>query len=115
MGTGEIGKWAWRIGLGLAVLGGILAVFDVDLGSTVGEVAVALAFVGGILHLASGDRNAFYIAALALFAFWAGAGNLFVDVLGELVAGVLGGALAAATAGAAGSLLMTVYDWLMPA
>ena len=96
MGTGELGRWAWIIGLALAVLGGILGAFGVDLGGTVGDVAVALAFLGGIFHLASGDRNSFYIAALALVAFWAGAGTLFVDVLGDLVAGILGGAAVAA-------------------
>lgn len=114
MGTGELGKWAWIIGLALAVLGGILAAFGTDLGGFVGDLAMALAFLGGLFYLAKGDRNAFYIAALALVAFWAGAGTLFVDVIGDLVAGILGGAAAAAGAGAAGSLLMTVYEWIMP-
>ena len=114
MGTGELGKWAWIIGLALAVLGGILAAFETSLGEFVGDLAIALAFLGGLLHLASGDRTNFFIAALALVAFWAGAGTLFVDVLGDLVAGILGGAAAAASAGAAGVLLMTVYEWIMP-
>jgi hypothetical protein len=114
MGTGELGKWAWIIGLALAVLGGILAAFGTDLGSTIGDVAVLLAFLGGLLHLASGDRTAFFIAAIALAAFSGAAGVLFVAILGDLVAGILGGAAVAAGAGAAGVLLMTVYEWVMP-
>ncbi len=108
------GKWAWIIGLALAVLGGILDAFGTSLGSLIGDIAVALAFLGGILHLASGDRTAFFIAALALVAFWAGAGTLFVAILGDLVAGILGGAAVAASPGAAGVLLMVVYEWIMP-
>jgi len=114
MSAGEIGKWAWRIGLGLAVVGGILAAFGTDLGSAVGNIAIALAFLGGVMHLASDDNTAFYITAIALAAFAGAAGGLYVDVVGDLVAGVLGGAAAAAGAGAAGALLMTVYGWLMP-
>ena len=113
MGTGEIGKWAWRIGLGLAVIGGILSAFDTDLGA-IGDIAIALAFVGGVLHFGSGDNTGFYIATIALVTFWAAAGGLYVDVLGDLVAGILGGAAGVASAAVAGSLVMTVYDWLMP-
>ena len=114
MGTGELGKWAWIIGLALAVLGGIFAAFGTNLGETLGDVAILLAFLGGILHLASGDRTAFFIAALALLAFNGAAGVLFVDILGELVEAILGGATWAAGAGAAGVLLVTVYEWVMP-
>ena len=75
MGTGELGKWAWIIGLALAVLGGILSAFGTDLGSTIGDVAVLLAFLGGVLHLASGDRTAYFIAAIALGTFAGAAGG----------------------------------------
>lgn len=114
MGTGELGKWAWIIGLALAVLGGLLSAFGVSLPGIVGDIAIALAFLGGIFYLASGDRTAFFIAALALGAFWGAAGTLFVAVLGDLVAGILGGAAAAAGAGAAGVLVIAVYEWIMP-
>ena len=115
MGTGELGKWAWIIGLALLVVGGIVGAFaDNFVTGTIADVAITLAFLGGILHLASGDRTAFFIAALALAAFWAGAGTLFVDVLGNLAAGILSGAATAAGAGAAGVLLMTVYERIMP-
>lgn len=114
MGTSELGKWAWIVGLALLVLGGILHAFGVDLPAIVGDIAVALAFLGGIFYLANGDRTAFFIAAAALGWFAGGAGTLFVDVLGDLVAGILGGAAVAAAAGAAGALIMVVYDWIMP-
>jgi hypothetical protein len=115
MGTGELGKWAWIIGLALLVLGGLLGAFmDNPITGVIADIALALAFLGGIFHLAGGDRTAFFIAALALGAFAGGAGMLFVDVLGSLVSGILGGAAAAAGAGAAGVLLMTVYEWIMP-
>jgi hypothetical protein len=114
MGTGELGKWAWIIGLALLVLWGLLGAFGVDLPAIVGDIAVALAFIGGLLHFGGGDNTGFYIAALALAAFSGAAGTLFVDVLGNLVAGILGGAATAAGAAAAGSLIMVVYEWVMP-
>ena len=111
----DLGKWAWLIGLALLVLMGLLGGLGVsmDLG-IVSDIAVALAFIGGIMHLAKGDRTAFFIAAVALMYFSGGAGMLFVDILGNLVAGILGGAATAAAAGAAGALLVTVYEWVMP-
>ncbi len=110
----DLGKWAWLIGLALLVLMGALSGFvSMDL-AIVSDIAVALAFIGGIMHLAKGDRTAFFIAALALGAFYSSAGTLFVDILGNLVAGILGGAATAAAAGAAGALVMTVYEWVMP-
>ena len=111
-----IGMWAWRIGLGLLVLWGILGGLGVSLDiSIVASIAVALAFLGGIFYLGGmKDMTGFFIAALALAAFWAGAGTLFVEILGNLVAGILQGAATAAGAGAAGALLMVIWGWLMP-
>ena len=111
-----LGMWAWRIGLGLLVLWGLLAGAGVDLGiQIVADLSVALAFLGGIFYLgAMDDKTGFFVAALALVAFTAGAGTLFVPILGNLVAGILGGAATAAAAGAAGALIMVVWGWLMP-
>ncbi len=117
MGTGELGRWAWIIGLALAVLGGILSAFGVGAlsGGVVASLVALLAFLGGLFHLAGGDRTAFFIAALALGAFAAASGDWFgVTVLADLVTGILGGAASAAGAGAAGVLIMTVYEWIMP-
>ena len=116
MGTGELGKWAWIIGLALFVLGGVLAPYtDVLDSNVVVSLAALLAFLGGIFHLANGDRTAFFIAALALLAFWSAGGDFFdIAFLSDLVDGILGGAAAAAGAGAAGVLVMTVYEWIMP-
>lgn len=117
MGTAELGKWGWIIGLGLLVLGGIVGAFGNNFVTGILlDVAVTLAFLGGILHLASSDRTAFFIATAALVAVSGGmaAGSLFVPVLGALVDGILAGAATAATAGTAGILLMAVYEWVMP-
>jgi len=78
-------------------------------------IAVALAFLGGIFYLGGmKEMTGFFVAALALNFLSGGAGTLFVDILGNLVAGILGGAAAAAGAGAAGALLMVIWGWLMP-
>lgn len=119
MGTAELGKWGWIIGLGLLVLGGIVGAFGNNFVTGILlDVAVTLAFLGGILHLASSDRTAFFIATAALVAVTLNggmaAGSLFVPVLGALVDGILAGAATAATAGTAGILLMAVYEWVMP-
>lgn len=115
MDTGNIGKWLWIIGLALALIGGLAGALGMALPGILGTVAQAAAFLGGLLHLSSmKDRTGFYIAALALGAFWAGAGTLFVDILGGIVSGLLGGGASAAAAGAAGMLLKTVYEWVMP-
>lgn len=105
-----VGKWAWYIGLALLVLGGILGAFMDNPLSGLADIALAAAFVGGLLHLASGDRTALYIAAGAFALF--SAGGLFVDILGDLVAGILAGGGAAAGAGAAGVLVIQVWDWV---
>jgi len=118
MDTGTIGKWAWLIALVVWVVVSALAGVGVDLGlpAIVTDIIAALAFVGGLLYIAGmKDRTGFFIAALALTAFWAGAGTLFVEQLGGLVAGILSGAAAAAAAAAAGALIMVVYDWIMGA
>ena len=116
MDMDTIGMWAWRIGLGLLVLLGLLSGVGVALDiPIITNVALLLAFVGGILYLGKmEDKTGYFVAALALGAFSAGAGMLFVDILGNLVAGILGGAAAGAGAGAAGALLMVVWGWLMP-
>jgi len=119
MGPGELGKWAWIIGLALLLLGGILGAFmDNPITGVIADIALALAFLGGIFHLAGGDRTAFFIATLALVAV-AGAdsmmaGGLFVGFLHDLVAGILEAGRDAAVAGASGVLLMTLYEWVMP-
>ncbi|MGH2581722.1 MAG: hypothetical protein ACRDFQ_02345 [Anaerolineales bacterium] len=116
MDMDTIGMWAWRIGLALLVLWGLLGGLGVALDiPIVAELATLLAFVGGILYLGKmEDKTGFFVAALALGAFSAGAGMLFVDILGNLVAGILGGAAVGAGAGAAGALVMVVWGWLMP-
>lgn len=54
----DLGKWAWLIGLALLVLLGLLSGLGVDLDiAIVSDIAVALAFLGGIFHLANGDRT----------------------------------------------------------
>jgi hypothetical protein len=118
MDTGTIGKWAWLIALVVWVLVSALAGLGIDLGlpAIVTDIVAALAFVGGLLYIAGmKDRTGFFIAALALAAFWASAGTLFVEQLGGLVSGILSGAAAAAGAAAAGALIMVVYDWIMGA
>lgn len=115
MDLGNIGKWLWIIGLALALIAGLAGALGMGLPDILGTVGQAAAFLGGLLHLSGmKDRTGFYIAALALGAFWAGAGSLFVPILGDIVAGLLGGAAGAAAAGAAGMLLKTVYEWVMP-
>jgi len=116
MGTGELGKWAWIVGLALYVLGGILGAFDVDAlsGDFVVALAGVLAFLGGLLHLSSGDRTAFFVAAIA-FAFASIGGDWFgIGFLTDLVGGIMAGGAAAAAAGAGGVLLMSIYEWVMP-
>ena len=120
MGTSELGKWAWLIALWVAILNGILAAFGVTFlsGDAITAVVLILAFLGGLLHLAGGDRTAFFIATLALVAISAveaSTGSWFgVSVIGELITGILTGVTAVAVAGAVGVLLMTVYEWAMP-
>ncbi|MBX3002312.1 MAG: hypothetical protein KF821_09415 [Anaerolineales bacterium] len=115
MDLGNIGKWLWIVGLALALIWGLAGALGMGLPEILATVAQAAAFLGGLLHLSSmKDKTAFYIAALALGAFAGGAGSLFVDILGGIVAGLLGGAAVAAAAGAAGMLLKTVYEWVMP-
>lgn len=115
----DLGKWAWLIGLALLVLMGLLGGLGVDLGIDIlVSLALVLAFIGGVMHLAKGDRSAFFIATLALWAV-TGAGNATgdwfgVSIIADLISGILGGATAAALAGAAGALVMTVYEWVMP-
>jgi len=117
MGTGELGKWAWKIALWVAVLGGVLAAFGVDAlsGGAIASIVGVLAFLGGYFHLAGDDNTAFYIVAAALGWFAAASGDWFgVSILTDLLGGILGGAGAAAGAGAAGMLFKTVVDWVMP-
>ncbi len=115
MDTSSLGKWAWIIGLVvLVVWTGLAAVITMPDVPYLADVALLLAFLGGIFFLAGmKNRTDFLIAALALAAFSAGAGGLFVAQLGGLVAGLLAGAAAAAAAGAAGILLVIVYEWIM--
>ena len=115
MDTGTIGKWLWIVGLALALIWGLAGALSFALPDILMTIAQAAAFLGGILHLGMmKDKTGFFIAALALTAFWAGAGTLFVDILGGIVSGLLSGAAVAAAAGAAGALLMVVYDWIKP-
>jgi hypothetical protein len=115
MDTSSLGKWAWLIGLVvLVVWSGLAALVTMPDVPYLADVALLLAFLGGIFYLSGmKDRTGFFIAAAALGWFAAGAGGLFVAQLGGLVAGLLGGAAAAAAAGAAGVLLMVVYEWIM--
>lgn len=118
MDTSTIGKWAWLIALVVWVVVGALAGLGVDLGlpAIVTDVVAALAFVGGLLYISGmKDRTGFFITALALAAFSAAAGMLFVSQIGGFVGGILGGAAAAAAAASAGALIMVVYDWVMGA
>lgn len=122
MDTHTIGKWFWVVGFALAVLAGLLAAVNVTFLSDLaiaGSLILALAFIGGILYLADGDRSAFFLAALALWGLAAlggpAAGDLFVPVIGDIVQGVLTGAAAGAAAGAAGVLIMVIWEWIMPA
>lgn len=118
MDLSTIGKWLWLIALVVWVLLGLLGGLGVNLSlpAIVTDLIGALAFVGGILYLAGmKDLTGFFIAALALAAFSAAAGHLFVDQLGALVSGALGGAAAAAGAGSAGALVMVVWNWIMGA
>jgi hypothetical protein len=115
MDTSSLGKWAWIIGLVvLVVWSGLAAVVTMPDIPLLADVALLLAFLGGVFFLAGmKNRSDFLIAALALAAFSAGAGGLFVAQLGGLVAGLLAGAAAAAAAGAAGVLIVMVYEWIM--
>lgn len=118
MDTSSLGKWAWLIALVVWVVVGALAGLGVDLGlpAIVTDIVAALAFLGGIFYVAGmKDRTGFFITALALAAFSAAAGGLFVSQLGGLVSGILGGAAAAAAAASAGALVMIVYEWIMGA
>jgi len=117
MDTGTLGKWAWLIGLVvLVVWSALAAVITMPDVPFLGEIAVALAFLGGIFYIAGmKNRTDFLIIALALAAFSAGAGMLFVEQLGGVVAGALAGAGAAAGAAAAGALLVVTYEWIMSA
>lgn len=117
MDTSNLGKWAWLIGLIILVVMGLLGGLGVNLGlDIVGQIAVALAFLGGVLSLAGmSNRTDFLIAAAALGWFAGGAGPLFVDMVGGVISGILGGAGLAASAGAAGILLVMVYEWVMSA
>lgn len=117
MDMGTLGKWAWLIGLVVLVVWGALsAVITMPEVPFLGEIAVALAFLGGLFYIAGmKNRTDFLIIALALSAFAAGAGTLFVSQLGGIVAGALAGAGAAATAAAAGALLVITYEWIMSA
>ena len=117
MGTGELGKWAWLIALWVAVADGVLNAFGVDAlsGGSVASAVGILAFLGGWMHLSSMDRTAFFIAAIAFVWFAGASGNWFeITFLTDLLGGILGGAGAAAAAGASGVLLKTVYEWVMP-
>ena len=118
MDTSTIGKWAWLIALVVWVLVSALGGVGVDLGlpAIVTDIVAALAVIGGLLYISGmKDLTGFFIAALALAAFWASAGTLFVEQLGGLVAGILSGAAAAAAAASAGALLMVIYNWIMGA
>ena len=115
MDTGTIGKWLWIVGLALGLIWGLAGALSFTLPDILMTVAQAAAFLGGILYLGGmKDKTGFFIAALALAAFWAGAGQLFVDILGGIVSGLLSGASTAASAGAAGALFMVIYDWIKP-
>jgi hypothetical protein len=115
MDTGTIGKWLWIVGLALALIWGLTSALDIALPEIVGTIAAAAAFLGGILYIGTmKDRTGFFIAAIALVAFSAAAGTLFIDVLGGVVAGLLSGAALAAGAASAGALLRVVYEWVMP-
>ena len=118
MDMSTIGKWAWLIALVVWVVVGALAGVGVDLGlpAIVTDIAGLLGFVGGLFYISGmKDQTGFFIAALALGAFAAGAGGLFVSQLGGLVSGALGGAALAAAAASAGALIMLVYNWIMGA
>ncbi|MEX2143820.1 MAG: hypothetical protein WD740_04440 [Anaerolineales bacterium] len=122
MDMGSLGKWAWLIGLVVLVVLGLLAAVPVDLGADTGSliasIAVILALLGGILFLAGmKDRSGFFIAVLALLGVTAYAAAAGWDLfgVGKYVWGFLGGAAAAASAGAIGVLLVTVYEWIMSA
>jgi hypothetical protein len=116
MDTGTIGKWAFLIALVLGVLGGLLSAFGMDVlsGDAIITGVALLGLVGGLLYVAGMDRTAFFIAAAALTWFAAGGGSLYVEVLGNVVTGILNGAAVAAAAAAAGVLLRVVYEWIMP-
>lgn len=115
MDMGNIGKWLWIVGLALGLIWGLASGLGMALPEILATVSAAAAFLGGVLYIGSmKDRTGFFVAALALAAFSAAAGDLFVPVLGGLVAGVLGGASWATSAAAAGALLRVVYEWVMP-
>lgn len=114
MGAKEIGRWAFLIALVVAVVGGLLTAFGVDFLSS--DIVVALvgllAFVGGILYIAQGDRTEFFIVTLVLVAGAAWAGEMFG--LGQYITAILAGAAGVAAAAAVGALLVVVYEWIMP-
>jgi hypothetical protein len=115
MDMGNIGKWLWIVGLALGLIWGLATGLGMALPEILATISAAAAFLGGILYIgAMKDRTGFFVAALALVAFSAAAGDLFVAQLGGLVAGVLSGAAWAAGAAAAGALLRVVYEWVMP-
>jgi hypothetical protein len=108
----NIGKWLWILGLALGLVWGLATAFGMALPDILVSVVVLAAFLGGILHLSKGDRTAYFIATAAL---WAVAFTPWVMFgLEAYVAPIFQGAATAALAGAAGVLVMTIYEWVKP-
>lgn len=110
------GKWAWIIGLVVLIVWALLGAFGVSTGfdETIGIIATILAWLGGILYLASmKDRTGFLIVALALWAVAPVVASWDLFGVGKYIAAFTTGASAAAAAGAAGLLLVVIYEWVM--
>ncbi|MEX1248407.1 MAG: hypothetical protein WEA61_07985 [Anaerolineales bacterium] len=114
------GKWAWLIALIVLVVMSLLGAFSVDLGADtsdlIASIAVVLAILGGIFYLAGmKDRTGFFITVLTLAAVSVGAASFDLWGIGQYLWAILAGAAVAAVAGAAGVLLVVVYEWIMAA
>lgn len=108
----NIGKWLWILGLALGLVWGLATAFGMALPDVLLGVITVAAFLGGILHLSKGDRTAFFIATAALAAVAAATWSMFG--IEAWVQPIFVGAATAAIAGAAGILVMVIYEWVRP-
>lgn len=108
----NIGKWLWIAGLALGLIWGLATAFGMALPEILVDVVVLLAFVGGILHLAKMDRTGYFIATLALWAVATTPWTLFG--IEAWLMPIFAGAATAALAGAAGVLVMVIWEWVKP-
>ena len=83
MDTSQVGRWAFIVGLVLAVLLGFIT-----LGTWVAVVLAVLGLIVGFLNVSGSESQGFLIAAIALTA--SAAAVISLPIVGDIVTDIMG-------------------------